>query len=124
MKFALEIIVHGLAGSCQVSLILLEGNKMRWYLSIGSEIDGRAVGLIPCVSIHTMFCFPIPTDSNYVAIVNDTGYESDVSQRQELVIDDEQNNPNVVDPFNAYSSGGIMEVNIFINLILKCYLLF
>ena len=105
-----------IAGREQDEVVLVDWIRDRWE---SSGLDSVRV-----YSYDVLLSYSNQTDSNYVAIVNDTGYESDVSQRQELVIDDEQNNPNVVDPFNAYSSGGIMEVNIFINLILKCYLLF
>ena len=62
-------------------------------------------------SYDVLLSYPDQDDSNYVAMINETGEESEISQRKELVIDEEQNDPNVVDPFNAYSSGGIIDVN-------------
>ena len=59
---------------------------------------------------EVLLSYPEQNNSNYIAVVDQNGIESDVSQRKELVIDEEQNDPNVVDPFNAYSSDGEPEV--------------
>ena len=59
---------------------------------------------------EVLLSYPEQNNSNYIAVVDQNGVESDVSQRKELVIDKEQNDTNVVDPFNAYSKAGEPEV--------------
>ena len=59
---------------------------------------------------EVLLSYPEQNNSNYIAVVDQNGVESDVSQRKEFVIDEEQNDPNVVDPFNAYSTSGEPEV--------------
>jgi len=62
-------------------------------------------------SYRVLLSYPKQGDSNYIAVVDENGVESDVSQRKELVIDPEQNDTDVVDPFNAYSKAGEPEVS-------------
>ena len=61
-------------------------------------------------SYDVLLSYPEQNNSNYVAVLSENGIESEISQRKELVIDEEQNDPNVVDPFNAYASPGELEV--------------
>ncbi|CAK8692129.1 unnamed protein product [Clavelina lepadiformis] len=53
-----------------------------------------------------LLSYPLQSDSNYVALLDKDGNEYEVSQKKELVIDEEQNDPDVVNPFNAYSAPG------------------
>ncbi|CAK8692131.1 unnamed protein product [Clavelina lepadiformis] len=53
-----------------------------------------------------LLSYPVQSDSNYVALLDKDGNEYEVSQKKELVIDEEQNDPDVVNPFNAYSAPG------------------
>nr|XP_009859433.1 putative N-acetylated-alpha-linked acidic dipeptidase [Ciona intestinalis] len=78
------------------------------------ENEWKANGLDNVVSYpyNVLLSYPKQGDSNYVAIVAADGTESDISQRKELVIDPEQNDPDVVDPFNAYSAAGEPEGDI------------
>jgi len=61
-------------------------------------------------SYKVLLSYPKQNDSNYVSVVLKNGTEVDISQKKELVIDEEQNNPNVVNPYNAYSAAGDPEV--------------
>jgi len=63
-------------------------------------------------SYDVLLSYPEQGNSNYIAVVDEDGVESDVSQRKELVIDPEQNDTNVVDPFNAYAKAGEPEVSL------------
>ena len=93
-----------IAGREQDEVVLVNWIRDKWT---SSGFDSVRV-----YSYDVLLSYPNQTDSNYVAVVDTNGVETDISQRQELVIDPEQNDPNVVDPFNAYSSGGIIEVRI------------
>jgi len=57
-------------------------------------------------SYNVLLSYPKQEDSKYVAVVTSDGNEADKSQTKELVIDPEQNDPDVVNPFNAYSAAG------------------
>ena len=59
---------------------------------------------------NVLLSYPKQDDPNYVSIIAEDGTESDKSQLQEKVINPEQNDPDVVDPFNAYSPPGQPEV--------------
>ena len=65
-------------------------------------------------SYDVLLSYPKQNDSNYIAIVDPNGVESEISQRKEKVIDPEQNDPNVVDPFNAYAKAGEPEVSLYV----------
>ena len=67
-------------------------------------------------SYDVLLSYPEQNNSNYVAILSENGKETEISQRKELVIDEEQNDPDVVDPFNGYSPPGEPEVNLCIFL--------
>ena len=60
---------------------------------------------------NVLLSYPKQDDPNYIAIISEDGTESDKSQLQEKVINPEQNDPDVVDPFNAYSPSGEPEVS-------------
>ena len=59
---------------------------------------------------NVLLSYPKQDDPNYISIISEDGTESDKSQLKELVIDPEQNDPDVVNPFNAYSPPGEPEV--------------
>uniref|UniRef100_H2Z0Q3 glutamate carboxypeptidase II n=1 Tax=Ciona savignyi TaxID=51511 RepID=H2Z0Q3_CIOSA len=70
---------------------------------------------IDSIVVHpydVLLSYPKQNDSNYVSIKLANGTEIEQSQRKELVIDAEQNDPNVVDPFNAYSPPGEPEAEL------------
>uniref|UniRef100_F6ZAX9 Glutamate carboxypeptidase 2 n=1 Tax=Ciona intestinalis TaxID=7719 RepID=F6ZAX9_CIOIN len=86
-----------IAGRDQDDVVLVDLIKQRWL----NDLDSVVIH-----PYNVLLSYPKQNDSNYISIKLDNGTEIDVSQRKELVIDAEQNNPNVVDPFNAYSAAG------------------
>ena len=75
--------------------------------------EWMAAGLKPIqvFPYNVLLSYPQQSDSNYVAVMDKDGSERDVSQKKELVIDPEQNDPDVVNPFNAFSASGSPQVN-------------
>ena len=94
---ALTLKPH-IAGREQDDVILVKQIEDSWK---NSGFDSVRV-----YSYDVLLSYPQQNDSNYVAILDSNGSETDISQRKELVIDEEQNDPNVVDPFNAYAKAG------------------
>uniref|UniRef100_H2Z2R7 glutamate carboxypeptidase II n=1 Tax=Ciona savignyi TaxID=51511 RepID=H2Z2R7_CIOSA len=78
------------------------------------ENEWKTNGLDNVVSYpyDVLLSYPKQGDSNYVAIVAPDGSESNISQRKEAVIDPVQDDPDVVDPFNAYSAAGQPEADL------------
>lgn len=64
-------------------------------------------------SYNVLLSYPKQDDPNYISIISEDGTESEKSQLKELVIDPEQNDPDVVNPFNAYSPPGQPKVGFF-----------
>ncbi|CAK8692127.1 unnamed protein product [Clavelina lepadiformis] len=73
---------------------------------VKSEWEKSGLDSIVVHPYDVLLSYPLQNKSNYVAILNSKGEEEFISQRKEFVIDAEQNDPNVVDPFNAYSPSG------------------
>uniref|UniRef100_H2YB01 glutamate carboxypeptidase II n=1 Tax=Ciona savignyi TaxID=51511 RepID=H2YB01_CIOSA len=87
-----------IAGREQEEIVLVDWIKQQW-----TEAGIDSIVVHP---YEVLLSYPKQNDSNYVSIKLANGTEIEQSQRKELVIDEEQNDPNVVDPFNAYSPPG------------------
>ena len=79
---------------------------------VKSEWEKSGLDSIVVHPYDVLLSYPLQNKSNYVAILNSKGEEEFISQRKEFVIDAEQNDPNVVDPFNAYSPSGEPQVSL------------
>jgi len=77
---------------------------------IKNEWKSYGLDSVVTPSYNVLLSYPNQEDPNYVAVLRSDGNEVDKSQSKELVIDEEQNDPDVVDPFNAYSAPGDPEV--------------
>jgi len=93
-----------IAGRDQDENVLVNLIEKRWKAS--------GFNSVRIYSYDVLLSYPKQNDSNYIAIVDPiTKAESEISQRKEKIIDPEQNDPNVVDPFNAYAKAGDIEVS-------------
>uniref|UniRef100_H2Z0Q2 glutamate carboxypeptidase II n=1 Tax=Ciona savignyi TaxID=51511 RepID=H2Z0Q2_CIOSA len=93
-----------IAGQEQEEIVLVDWIKQQW-----TEAGIDSIVVHP---YDVLLSYPKQNDSNYVSIKLANGTEIEQSQRKELVIDAEQNDPNVVDPFNAYSPPGEPEAEL------------
>uniref|UniRef100_H2Z1S5 glutamate carboxypeptidase II n=1 Tax=Ciona savignyi TaxID=51511 RepID=H2Z1S5_CIOSA len=93
-----------IAGREQEEIVLVDWIKQQW-----TEAGIDSIVVHP---YDVLLSYPKQNDSNYVSIKLANGTEIEQSQRKELVIDAEQNDQNVVDPFNAYSPPGEPEAEL------------
>uniref|UniRef100_A0A8C5QH91 glutamate carboxypeptidase II n=1 Tax=Leptobrachium leishanense TaxID=445787 RepID=A0A8C5QH91_9ANUR len=96
-----------IAGSTQDEDVLASHIYQTWQSSLhGAKIYNYTV----------LLSYPNSTDPNYVAIVSSDGVESDVSEKVEKILSADQNDPTVVNPFNAYSPAGVIVGNpVYVN---------
>nr|XP_033808392.1 putative N-acetylated-alpha-linked acidic dipeptidase isoform X2 [Geotrypetes seraphini] len=86
-----------IAGSEQDEITLVNHIREEWE----SYLDG--------VRIHTynvLLSYPNASDPNYVAMQWENGTETEQSAKKEKILSPDQEDPNVVNPFNAYSPAG------------------
>ncbi|KAM4662502.1 putative N-acetylated-alpha-linked acidic dipeptidase [Discoglossus pictus] len=88
-----------IAGSHQDEDVLVNHIYGKWQSSLnGAKIYNYTV----------LLSYPNSTDPNYVSILSSDGSESDLSDKVEKILSPDQNDPTVVNPFNAYSPSGII----------------
>ncbi|KAM4664827.1 glutamate carboxypeptidase 2-like [Discoglossus pictus] len=89
-----------IAGSPQDEEVLANYIYKTWQSSLhGAKIYNYTV----------LLSYPNATDPNYVSILSSDGSESDLSDKVEKILSPDQNDPTVVNPFNAYSPAGDIE---------------
>ncbi|XP_063803909.1 putative N-acetylated-alpha-linked acidic dipeptidase isoform X2 [Pseudophryne corroboree] len=88
-----------IAGSTQDEEVLVSHIHKTWQASLhGAKIYNYTV----------LLSYPNASDPNYVSILSDDGTESDLSEKVEKILSPDQNDPTVVNPFNAYSPSGVI----------------
>ncbi|KAM4690072.1 glutamate carboxypeptidase 2-like [Rhinophrynus dorsalis] len=88
-----------IAGSPQEEDVLVNYIYKTWQSSLnGAKIYNYTV----------LLSYPNSSDPNYVSILNTDGSESDISDKVEKILSPDQNDPTVVNPFNAYSPAGVI----------------
>ncbi|XP_053330467.1 putative N-acetylated-alpha-linked acidic dipeptidase [Spea bombifrons] len=88
-----------IAGSPQEEDVLVNYIHKTWQTSLdGSKIYNYTV----------LLSYPNASDPNYVSILSSDGTESDISDKVEKILSPDQNDPTVVNPFNAYSPAGVI----------------
>ncbi|XP_078515472.1 putative N-acetylated-alpha-linked acidic dipeptidase [Lissotriton helveticus] len=55
-----------------------------------------------------LLSYPNASDPNYVSILQEDGSETEESAKSEKILSPEQDDPSVVNPFNAYSAAGVV----------------
>ncbi|XP_029441653.1 glutamate carboxypeptidase 2-like, partial [Rhinatrema bivittatum] len=55
---------------------------------------------------NVLLSYPNASDPNYVAIWQENGTETEQSSKKEKILTPDQDDPTVVNPFNAYSPAG------------------
>ncbi|KAM9294419.1 putative N-acetylated-alpha-linked acidic dipeptidase [Gastrophryne carolinensis] len=96
-----------IAGSHQEEEVLVQHIYKTWQSSLhGAKIYNYTV----------LLSYPNASDPNYVSILSEDGAESDQSQKVEKILSPDQNDSTVVNPFNAYSSSGVIMGNpVYVN---------
>ncbi|XP_053545574.1 glutamate carboxypeptidase 2-like [Bombina bombina] len=88
-----------IAGSPQEEDVLVKYIHKKWQSSLnGAKIYNYTV----------LLSYPNASDPNYVSIWSPNGTESELSEKVEKILSPDQNDPTVVNPFNAYSPAGVI----------------